>query len=397
MPTAGLAAPAATVALDTESSGCESGRLLVKADGISGERQRRRATWSDSVSKDIVLLDVEEPGPASRYSGAVDFPFVAGPVPFGIVVTLYGYLGSTPPTPATSVEFSVTYVCETLEVLASSAGPYGTLTPVGSPNYEGLWWRSPAQSESGWGIDLAHQGDIIFATWFTYDLTGRAWWLSMTANRNGDGSYGGAIYETHGPAFSAAPFDPSGVTASAIGSGRLSFIEANSGTFDYTVNGVTQTKTITRQVFGALPTCVFAAPADLPGATNYQGLWYASPAESESGWGVNFTHQGDAIFATWFTYDAQGAPLWLSATTVEVAPQVFTGSLYRTTGPSFDAMPFIPAKVLRTQVGAVTITFFNGNAASFDYTVTLDDGAGTARQTKQITRQVFAAPITICR
>lgn len=35
-----------------------------------------------------------------------------------------------------------------------------------------------------------------------------------------------------------------------------------------------------------------------------------APAGAESGWGVNFTHQGDTIFATWFTYD-DGTPLWL--------------------------------------------------------------------------------------
>ena len=47
------------------------------------------------------------------------------------------------------------------------------------PNYTGLFWNSPAGSESGWGINFAHQGDVIFATWFTYDLTGKAWWLAM--------------------------------------------------------------------------------------------------------------------------------------------------------------------------------------------------------------------------
>ncbi|MCM2329642.1 MAG: choice-of-anchor J domain-containing protein, partial [Lysobacter sp.] len=44
---------------------------------------------------------------------------------------------------------------------------------------------------------------------------------------------------------------------------------------------------------------------------NYTGLWYNFPAESESGWGVNFTHQGNIVFATLFTYDSGGAPLWL--------------------------------------------------------------------------------------
>ena len=41
------------------------------------------------------------------------------------------------------------------------------------------------ESESGWGINFAHQGDVIFASWFTYDMTGKGWWLVMTANNTG--------------------------------------------------------------------------------------------------------------------------------------------------------------------------------------------------------------------
>ncbi len=54
------------------------------------------------------------------------------------------------------------------------------------PELHGLFWNAPADSESGWGINFAHQGDVIFATWFTYDLTGKAWWLSMTADKTGE-------------------------------------------------------------------------------------------------------------------------------------------------------------------------------------------------------------------
>ena len=50
---------------------------------------------------------------------------------------------------------------------------------------------------------------------------------------------------------------------------------------------------------------------------NYQGLWWNAPAWSESGWGINFAHQGSDIFATWFTYGADGSPLWQSATAVK--------------------------------------------------------------------------------
>src|SRR6185295_6270993 len=109
----------------------------------------------------------------------------------------------------------------------------------------------------------------------------------------------GDLLETNGPAFNAVPFSPTQVTRRTVGSGTLAFSDASNGTFMYTVNGVAQTKSIVRQVFGPVPACVWGGQQDLTVATNYQDLWYASPAGSESGWGVNFTHQGDSIFATW--------------------------------------------------------------------------------------------------
>jgi hypothetical protein len=156
-------------------------------------------------------------------------------------------------------------------------------------NYEGLWWASPASSESGWGINFAHQGDVIFATWFTYDANGKGWWLSMTAPKTANGVYAGTLYETRGPAFSATPFNPSGVTLNAVGSATITFTDAGNARFDYTVNGLHQTKSITREVYGTLPTCTFAGLADLSQATNYQDLWWAAPGGSESGWGINLT------------------------------------------------------------------------------------------------------------
>ena len=263
-------------------------------------------------------------------------------------------------------------------------------------NYEGLWWKSPAGSESGWGINLAHQGDVIFATWFTYDLAGKAWWLTMTAKQTAEGVYAGTLLQTHGPAFSALPFSPAAVTSSAVGTGTLTFDDVNNGSFAYTVNGISQTKAITRQVFATLPTCTFGAQADLTPATNYQDLWWAAPAGVESGWGVNFTHQSDTIFATWFTYDVDGTPLWLSVTAPKTAPRVYAGTLYRTTGPAFNTVPFLPAKVILTPVGTLTITFANGNSASYAYTVTLP-GQPSVTQAKTVTRQVFRTPGTMCQ
>ena len=256
-----------------------------------------------------------------------------------------------------------------------------------APNYQGLWWNAPANSESGWGINFAHQGDTIFASWFTYDVNGRGWWLVMTAQKTGN-VYAGTLYQTHGPPFNAVPFAPSTVTNSAVGTGTLAFADANNGTFTYTVNGTTQTKTITRQVFGAQPTCVWGALSNLALATNYQDLWWNAPAGSESGWGVNFSHQGSTIFLTWFTYDISGSPMWLVATLAQTTnPALFTGTLIRTSGPRFDA--FDPSKVVNEIVGSATLTFADGNNATF-YTVRSPPCRGFL-QIKTITREIFAA------
>ena len=269
--------------------------------------------------------------------------------------------------------------------------------PPAAINYEGLWWKSPAGSESGWGINFAHQGDVIFATWFTYDLNGKAWWLSMTANKTAESTYTGTLIQTHGPAFNAVPFSPAAVTATAVGSGTLTFSDGNTGNFTYTVNGISQTKAITRQVFATPPTCTFGTQPDLTLATNYQDLWWTAPAGVESGWGVNFTHQSDIIFATWFTYDFDGTPLWLSVTAPKTAPGVYAGTLYRTNGPPFNAVPFDPKQVDLTPVGTLTLTFANGNSANFAYTVTLGPPGSTVTQTKSVVRQVFRAPGTVCQ
>ena len=261
-----------------------------------------------------------------------------------------------------------------------------------STNFGGLWWNAPAESESGWGINFAHQGDVIFATWMTYDLAGKPWWLSMSAFNAGGNTFAGTLYEGQGPAFNAKPFDPRLVTYREVGTGTLTFSDSDSGSFAYVVNGVAQTKIITRQKFAnPVPVCTFGATSDLASATNYQDMWWNAPADSEPGWGINLSHQGDVIFAVWFTYGQDGAPLWLSATLAKAAGPAYAGTLFRTTGPAFSATPFDRRIVSRTPVGSATLTFTNGNSGIFSYSV---DGIA---QSKAITRLVFRAPGTVCQ
>ena len=265
-----------------------------------------------------------------------------------------------------------------------------------SANYTGLFWQSPAGIAPGWGINFVHAGDQIFATWYTYDTVGKAWWLSMLASRptpNGN-VFSGPIYVDSGPPFDA--FNRAAVPTS-VGYGQLTMTDVDNGTFAYTVSGVSQTKPLTRFDVGSgpRPACLYTATTpDFAAATNYQGLWWAADG-TEAGWGINFAHQGNAIFATWYTYDSNNAPLWLSVLATSTGAG-YAGTLYRTAGPTFSS--YDSSQWAATAVGTAKITFADGNHATFSYTTSGLDGLPSTNQSKQITRFAFAASGgTLCR
>ena len=146
------------------------------------------------------------------------------------------------------------------------AGQTGSVSSAAADfNVQGLWWRSPAGSESGWGVNLVQQADILFVTWFTYGEDGSGLWLSMSdTRRTAPNTYSGAIYRTSGPPFSAVPFDPARIVVTQVGTGTFTFTDPDNGTFAYNLFGVSQTKPITRMIY-ALPasTCT-ETPATTP-------------------------------------------------------------------------------------------------------------------------------------
>jgi hypothetical protein len=314
----------------------------------------------------------------------------AGSVNFANV-DIVGY-GSLPTDGVNAINHATQSVPNLATNFAGQSGSVAPPPPLFG-NYQGLWWKNPPGSESGWGINLNHQGPTIFATWFTYGLDGKPVWYvvsaaSTTANPN---VFTGNLFTGTGPPFGA--FDPAQVAPAQVGTATFTFTDANTAQFAYTVNGISQTKEITREVFdGPVPTCAFGAPPPLTPSSNFQDIWWRAPANSEPGWGINFAHQGDTIFASWFTFGADGLPLWFVVAASKTATGVYTGTLFRpTSGPPFNAVPFDPALVAGTAVGTVTLSFVDGNNASFDYTV---DGV---QQIKAITRQVFAPPGNTCQ
>ena len=262
--------------------------------------------------------------------------------------------------------------------------------PPSAANYTGLWWNA---AESGWGINFNHQGDTIFGTLFNYGLDGKAMWLVLSNGaKQADGSFFGDLLQATGAPFSANPFTPStAANYKVVGKMRVAFTSINSGTLTYDVIGSTVVKAITQQSFGPFTTCLNgpAGSNDRTTLTNYQDLWW-NPAES--GWGVNVTHQGNILFATLFNYASDGSGIWLILSRGEkLTDGSFTGDLYRTTGPAFNAVPFTPITIANlTKVGTMTFAFQSGNAGTLTYSI---DGVSVS---KAIQRLVFATPVPAC-
>jgi len=110
--------------------------------------------------------------------------------------------------------------------------------------------------------------------------------------------------------------------------------------------------------------------------------------------GLNLTHQGDTIFATWFGYDTDQRPLWLSGTAGKAGPGAYAGKLFRNSGQGFNAMPWDKSQVTATEVGIYALAFQDGNHGTLHYQFAL--GSTAVEQIKEITRQVYEDPGTIC-
>ena len=99
----------------------------------------------------------------------------------------------------------------TLELEPLSVTVLTLSPPPPTDNYQGMWWNAPAGSESGWGINFAHQGDTIFATWFTFGLDGKPLWLVAAANKTAPRRVLGQALHRH----------RAGVQCGAVRSGRV--------------------------------------------------------------------------------------------------------------------------------------------------------------------------------
>ncbi len=150
----------------------------------------------------------------------------------------------------------------------------------------GLWWNA---GESGWGVSMTQQADKLFAAMYVYDASGNAVWYTVScviiaAGCNGD------LNKNRGGATPTAPWSGSSIGVGKVGSMNFQFSSNDAGTMSYTIDGVGNTKAITRFNFGPLPPVI-------PGLA---GTWFGSIIETRS----NCTStQNNGGHATYGQYD----------------------------------------------------------------------------------------------
>ena len=124
------------------------------------------------------------------------------------------------------------------------------LNPTSGPAYDftDLWWNS---NESGWGLNLIqHPNNVIFAIWYTYDASGKMTWYHVPAGTWTDPmTYTGTLYAVAGPAFNNPTFNSGQVKRTAVGTATLAFTSSTSGTWTYSIDGVSGSKAIARLPF----------------------------------------------------------------------------------------------------------------------------------------------------
>lgn len=264
-----------------------------------------------------------------------------------------GWGGSCSGTGACSVALSA--AATVTATFTSTGGP----PPATGGNYSDIWWNP---SESGWGLTLADHETQMFGVWYTYRPDGAPIWYvfpggTFSENRR---FFTADLYATTGPTY-AGTFDPDRVTRTLVGSVSLDFappgLPAGTALFTFTIGNVTQTKRIQRQAFGNAP----------PNwGTDYTDIWWNA---NESGWGLTLAHHGNDVFGVWYTYGADGEPLFIVLPGVTFTSATsFTGTLYTTRGPWYGNATFNPALVELFVVGTATISF-SGRTLTFRSTV----------------------------
>jgi hypothetical protein len=134
------------------------------------------------------------------------------------------------------------------DLVYSALSQYLNSTTGPAFDFTDLWWNP---NESGWGLNIIqHPNNIIFAIWYTYDSSGKMTWYHVpTGSWTSSMTYTGTLYAVAGPPFSSSTFNAAQVKRTSVGTATLSFTSSTTGTWSYSVDGVSGSKPISRLPF----------------------------------------------------------------------------------------------------------------------------------------------------
>lgn len=125
------------------------------------------------------------------------------------------------------------------------------LSPAGAANRTGtdfgdMWWNP---SESGWGVNIDHQGTTVFMTLYSYGADGKSkWFIASNMPSQGAFVFAGTLLEASGPVL-ANSFNPAAVTYRQVGNATLTFTSISTANLTVSIDGTSVTKAIQRYTF----------------------------------------------------------------------------------------------------------------------------------------------------
>ena len=154
-----------------------------------------------------------------------------------------------------------------------------------STDHTALWWN-PA--ESGWGMNVIQQEQILFVTLFIYGANNAPTWYVgsnvafVSANSAGDRTYAGELYVTTGTPFSTTPFNPGAFSIQPVG--NITFVGRADGTatVQYNVGSAAVSKAVVRQTW-AQPNFTLNKATPYVGVGSAATTGCAAPADNSAG------------------------------------------------------------------------------------------------------------------
>ena len=113
-------------------------------------------------------------------------------------------------------------------------------------NYYALWWNA---DESGWGVALTQEYNMIFAAIYSYDTAGNAIWYVASSCPLLSAGCTGPLYRVSGGSAPTVPWNGANKVVTQVGTVSFVFTDSSIGTMNLTIDGVSASRAIARQVF----------------------------------------------------------------------------------------------------------------------------------------------------